>query len=173
MKKFKAAILICLSLPSRVIGLLYVLLAFAFMLAHRLEFEDNGVVTAEWRLWFASKVGFSVTSGHGIIYMPSVDMSIHEHEHVHVRQCEDACALSFLIGVILIACGGNWIISLIMWMTAPAQLLLNYFTGWLRFGDSYTGAEHERSAYAQTDVVDGESWLERHIDEQDSSLPKK
>lgn len=167
MDKLRTALLFCFALPSRLIGLLYVVLSCCFYLAHRIDFED-GVITAEWRLWFASKVGFSVTGGHGIIYMPSVPMSTHEHEHVHVRQCEDACALSFVLGLIFIACGGNWIISLAMWATAPAQLLLNYFTGWLRYADRYKGAEHERSAYAQTDVVNGESWLERHEEQKDN-----
>ena len=87
------------------------------------------------------------------------------HEFVHVRQTEDLMAISFLVGVVVAAVTGNWILSLALWTAGGAFQAVWFVTAGLRYGWTLDGvykqSEHERSAYAQTDRwMTGRSWLQ-------------
>lgn len=166
------SLLFLLTLPSGVIyGWLVVIFSMIFYMAHKPKFTYYGVLTAQWRPWFAERWNYSTTFGKGIIYHPSsltsmgiVDRRIEQHELVHVRQAEDRTVLALIIGLIVFAVTGNWILGLILWMSGTAWQLPNFLTAVLRGGHIYRDTEHERSAYAQTDVRDGvKSWLDYHL----------
>jgi hypothetical protein len=142
-------------LPSLILGHVVGLLTLMLGLTREPRYRD-GILTAQWRPWFAKHWRYSTTVGHFIAVHPNhLDLQrIWKHERVHVRQYEDLCLLGALISTILVvppSYGLSWIEGLILWGSSGALWLLpNFLTGWIRFGDAYRGSEHERSAYAQT-----------------------
>jgi hypothetical protein len=148
--------LVVTSLPSIMQGHVFALLTLMLGFSRKPHYRD-GVLTQEWRPWFAKRYRYSLTIGHCITVHPNhLDLKrIWKHELVHIRQYEDAALLSAVIAGFLVAMpnyGLSWIEGLILWGSSGALWLLpNFLTGWIRFGDAYRGSEHERSAYAQTD----------------------
>ena len=143
----------------RFIGWLWVLLACAFFFAHRLKVVDDAVLTAEWRPWWAKRWRYSTTIGAGMIFQgySRERTRTQAHERVHVRQTEDLALAGAIITPVVIAATGSWW-PLLIW---PAMLIIqtsNFLGAVLRGGDVYRDAEHERSAYAQTDEREGKSW---------------
>lgn len=122
---------------------------------------------------------YGTTLAYGIIYAPGAlpeddtteDDTRHErHEDVHVRQGQDEVVLGFLVGLVVAI--GMWVHADIgtgfawwaaVWMSSVTWRLPNMLTAVLRGGHVYRDAEHERSAYAQTDRwPNGSSWIEKH-----------
>ena len=139
-----------------------------------------GVLTAEWKNWAAKIWGYSTTLGRGIIYQPDIrdeingpSNMIERHEDVHVRQVEDLMVLSFVIGLIIYLITGNWLLGLLIWWSGGTWQLVDFFTAAIRFGwkNFYKDSEHERSAYAQCDLIRdaGMSWSELRTKERSES----
>jgi hypothetical protein len=138
-----------LALPSLALGHLLGALALTTRLT-RDPFYRDGVLTMDWGPWMAARWRYSTTIGHCVFMHPQHPERVWQHELVHVRQYTDLCALGLVLSGCLLPWLG-WQGALILWATSGAPWLLpNFFTGWVRFGDPYMGAEHERSAYAQT-----------------------
>jgi hypothetical protein len=144
----------------RFLGWLFPLLAVALFLGHDLRILDGAVLACTWRPWLIAKGWrWSMTLAAGMCLHPAYEGRVLEHERVHVRQAEDSAlgALPFAI-IASIAGGSAW--WMLLW---PSLMLLQvgaFLGAVLRGGDVYRDAEHERSAYAQTDRrADGSSWL--------------
>lgn len=162
-----------LTWPAVVIGWGYVLLFAAVQAAHNIRLDkENLVLTATWRPWVTRFWKYSTTVSRGVIYHPnSVDSArIQEHEMVHVRQVEDRLLLALVLGVvaaILVAAHADPLMTFLgFWVTGVAFQLPNFLGAVLRGGHVYRDSEHERSAYAQTDVhhtANGRSWLQDHL----------
>lgn len=159
------AILFLAMLPTVVVSWLIVGISLLFRITHRYRFEGFLVLTAEAR----SERRFSVTLGRSIIYAPghsndtaAVDNEVERHEHVHVRQAEDEAVKGLVVGVAVALLSGLWWLGAGVWAAFPALLVVHNVTGAMRYGlkGIYRDAEHERSAYAQTDTehTAGPSW---------------
>jgi hypothetical protein len=132
-------------------------------LSHELAWEPGFVLTAQWRPWVGRVWRYSTTVGRGIVYHPDhrdpdpikLDTRLEQHERVHVRQVEDRMALAFFVGLAIGLTHGLWWTALIIWWSGGAWQLPNFITAGLRFGwkHAYEDSEHERSAYAQTDML--------------------
>jgi hypothetical protein len=142
-------------LPSLIQGHVIGLLTLMSGFTHKPHYRD-GILTAQWRPWFAKHWRYSNAIGHFMVINPNHIGSerLWQHERVHVRQYEDNCLLAAIIAAVLVvppSYGLSWIEGLILWGSSGLLWLLpNFVTGWIRFGDAYRGSEHERSAYAQT-----------------------
>jgi hypothetical protein len=139
--------------PTFLVGVLFVYGATFLGLARDPGIDAEWHFRATWVDWFAERWLYSTTAGRGIVLHPNhlkLTMVI-EHEKVHVRQSEDLCAHGLVLGAMLAWVWGELSLGLLLWFLAPAAHLLNYGMAWLRGLDPYMGAEHERSAYAQTD----------------------
>lgn len=151
--------------------------------ARDLRWEPGGVLTAVWRPWVTKprKNGrplwrWSTTLGRGIVYQPEArrpvpsgpPTGVELHEGVHVRQVEDLMFASLVVGAIVAAVTGNWLLGLVVWWSggawqAPAFVASGLRSGWTLEG-VYAQSEHERSARAQTSRFAGApSWLEREV----------
>lgn len=110
---------------------------------------------------------------------PSVedDERIEQHERIHVAQVEDLMFLSFFVGLITSIVTEDVLFGFLLWVSGGAWQLPNFVTAVLRHGHlvkkpegvgffasiksilsqifliAYRDSEHERSAYAQTDVL--------------------
>lgn len=161
----KRYLLLPTSLPAYVEGILFILLANIFLLAEGIRWnKSTWTFEAVWRPWFEKHWLYSTTMGHGTIWQAQVDRRIQQHEPVHTRQIEDLLLLSFLCGLAYGVHSGNFGWFLGTWFSGIAWQLPNFLTAWLRGGHPYRDAEHERSAYAQTDtdIIFGTSWLGSH-----------
>lgn len=154
---------------SLTVGWGWVLLLALAGAARNLRWEPTGVLTAVWRDWAARRWRYSTTLGRGIIYQENDRAaagepwtSIQQHEHVHVRQVEDAMLLSLVLGAVVYGVTANLWLGLSLWWSGGGWQLPNFATAWLRGGDPYRDSEHERAAYAETGKdADGVSWLGR------------
>ena len=149
----------------RFLGWLFPLLAVVCYFARDLRLAEDGVLVATWRDWWASRWKWSTTLGAGMCMHPSHGARTHAHERVHVRQSEVLALGGLLVAVVVsIAAERGWWL-LILWPAVPLLVRAGSFAGaLLRGGHIYRDAEHERSAYAQTDHREGKvgSWLEEH-----------
>lgn len=167
------------------------ILACAAQLADfkKLKFQGAGILTTEWRPWFAKHYPYSLTLGRTMIFFPGAQEQSHilEHEAIHVAQVEDLMLLSLLVGVMTAVCTGDALFGFVLWTSGGMWQVPNYFMAMLRYGHllswptegtfgdklkklmrdlfvntAYANSEHERSAYAQTAVSgsDGETWAE-------------
>lgn len=171
MKIAKRVILLTLTWPMLVVGWSYVLLFTILFAAHQWRLDkETLVLSATWRPWVTKIWKYSTTISRGIIYQPSAvsDERTQQHEGVHVRQVEDRSLLGLILGVVvavLLAVDANpWWSLLGFWVASVAFQLPNFLGAVLRGGHIYRDAEHERSAYAQTDLhhMKDESWLTTH-----------
>jgi hypothetical protein len=165
-------VLYALALPTAIVGYIWMgLLIITFMAdVKSIRFQGAGVITAKTRDW-AKWWGWSTTIGRSILYHPTaydetpeIDNRIEHHEFVHIRQFEDAC-VSGLVGGLVVSALCIWICGLsvsqffgvwmMIWLFSIGSMLTNFLTGPMRFGIKgiYRDTEHERSAYAQTDVI--------------------
>lgn len=176
--------------PWSLVGWLWCVGACLLQLAQlkKLRFEGAGVLTSEWRPWFARIWRFSTTVGRSTIYFPgSRHPKTERHEQIHLDQVEDLMLLSFLVGLAVIVCTGNVLLGFLLWSSGGLWQLPNFLMALLRYGHNvkwppegsfftrlknflrdlflevaYRDSEHERSAYAQTDLgSDGLSWDDR------------
>lgn len=177
--------------PWSLVGWLWCVLACLFQFADlkKMRFEGAGVLTSEWKPWFAKLYPFSTTLGRAIIFSPGVreNARVRRHEQIHMDQVEDLMLLSFLVGLVVGLCTGNWLLAFLLWFSGGAWQLPNFLMALLRYGHlvtwpkegfffgrlkkflsnlfmgvAYRDSEHERSAYAQTDTgPDGLSWDDR------------
>lgn len=163
-------LLAVLHLGGWIAGWLFVLL-FAGWATRDLAIEtvddEPLIAVSTWREWVSKVWRYSTTIGRGIIFQPHArtDRRIRRHEATHVRQSVDRSVLAFLVGV------GLGISSpaagLAFWLSGWLWQLPNFLTAAMRFGirNAYRDSEHERSAYAQTDLgLDGNSWADLRDD---------
>lgn len=143
----------------------------------RLDWSEGvPILCGVWRDWIdkdpddPSDTGFwrySTTFGHVILFQRRHlegrnGERLQQHERRHVRQLEDEALRAFVLGVIVVVATDDWLLAIALVATAYAHLATNFLSALLRGGNPYRDAEHERSAYAQTDVgPDGRSWEER------------
>lgn len=165
-------VLFVIALPAVIAGHLYVLGACCLFFAEfkSLRYQGAGVLTSRFRPWFSKRWRYSTTLGRGILYGPwaydasvEIDNRTEMHEFVHIRQFENCCAWGLLGG--LIATIIAWLLGLgagegfalwgSIWALSWIQNITNNLTAMLVFGwkGLYRDAEHERSAYAQTDMI--------------------
>jgi len=151
------------------IGYLFPLVMIAVFAAKDLRMGDDAVLTATWRPWVTKFWKYSTTLARGMVMHPNARASTEQHEHVHVRQQEDRVVLALLISIIWAISDGNglesWGLHLAVWASGILWQVPNFLTAVLRGGHVYRDAEHERSAYAQTDLPGREmrqSWLTDH-----------
>jgi len=155
-------------LPSFLVGYACVALFTAIFAAHKLKLA-GWVLEAQWRPWAAKRWHYSTTFGQAVIYHPDhllrvagLPSRLEMHEHVHVRQNQDYAVLAFILALFCLPSWGKalavWIIGSSLWFA------VNALTALLRGGDPYRDSEHERAAYAQTDLIEisqvGKDWLE-------------
>lgn len=114
----------------------------------------------------------------------ALDERVERHERVHVWQMEDISFRFLLVGILVGACTGDWLFGFLLWLSAPIWMITNFGMALLRFshnakwpeGDqngfkkflafmrhlfvdiAYRDSDHERSAYAQTALMGGDSW---------------
>lgn len=188
MKTVFSWILFALTAPWAILGWLWVTLLCLFVFAElsKLHFEGTGVLVSEWKPWVAKFYHFSTTIGRGIIFYPGSKDRVAKHEQVHVNQVEDLMLLSLILGMLTIIFTGNVFIGFLLWMSGGIWQIPNFATAMLRnghrvtwtsegpfasrlkkflfdlfMGVAYRTCEHERSAYAQTDLgLDGTSWAD-------------
>lgn len=181
---------------SVIVGWGWILLLFCIGAVKDLRWEPTLVLTSVFRDWVVKprnlpwapkdKDGvrvqiplwrYSTTLGRGIAYQPHSRAPVgaawtrtQNHEHVHVRQIEDAMLWSFLMGLLsLLWVGpvtGDWGVAfglfLLIWFLGGLSQSANWLTAKMRGKEFYLDSEHELSAYAQTEPwgPEGESWLE-------------
>lgn len=169
---FSNAVLFTLSLPAVVFSWCLVGLLILLGAARKPRWEACLVLGAEWRPWAAGRWGYSTTFGRAIVYMPDarddndlIDRRVEQHEHVHVRQVEDESLKAYILSVCVYCATGQGTLACVIWLSAGLWLFVHNLAAALRYGvsNAYRHAEHERSAYAQTDRwsrnVD-KSWLD-------------
>lgn len=135
------------------------------------RWENFLVLSLEIRPWAAKYWKYSTTAPRLIVYRPGTrDFStgtntiVERHEHVHIRQIEDSMFISFLLGLGVLLVTQNLLLSTVIWLSGSTWLLFYYVTAAMRYGikNAYFYAEHEASAYAQTDLCAqlNKSWQE-------------
>lgn len=180
------------TLPWSLVGWGWAVLCSLLFFAdvRKLRFEDAGLLTTEWRPWFSKVWRYSTTIGRAKIFSPGardvarkLDERLEKHERVHIWQVEDLMFLSFIIGLVVGVRTGDWPFAFFVWVSGGVWQVTNFVTALLRFSHNmkkpkgsrkfrkvvsylyeiaYRDSEHERSAYAQTDVDStGESWWDR------------
>lgn len=137
-------------LQSIVLGHLFGALTLMFGFSHSPQYR-GGILVVLWRPWFAKRWRYSTTIGHCVAMHPAHGQRVWFHEtEVHIHQFEDLCLLGDALALLLFH-WVDWRVSLILWATSGAPwLVLNFISGWIRYGDPYWGSEHERAAYAIT-----------------------
>jgi len=176
-REARSWILFVTSLPGVVVGYAWLLLLCLLFVAEwrSLMFQGAGVLVARTRPKAARFWGFSTTVGRAILYHPNIydgtrelENRVERHEFVHIRQFEDDLLRSLLTALVIwFATGSAW--SLLLWPAGLLAMVPNFITAVLRFGwkGIYRDTEHERSAYAQTDIVyvAGKGWDELREEE--------
>jgi hypothetical protein len=119
------------------------------------------VLTARWRPWVTARWRYSTTIGFGVILQPGASELVARHERVHVRQFRDAALLALVAAAVAWAGGAGAPTVIALALCSPLYLLPHYLGAVLGGSPIYRGSEHERSAYAQTQELDGPSWQER------------
>lgn len=151
MGKIKKAALTIVALPPLVFGMLALALLGLVGAVGCLRVGQHGAyaIDATWRPWVAHWWPCSTTIGLSVIYHPdhlSYDV-VREHEAVHVRQHQDHAFLGAILAIATV--WWSWEAALLLWLASPTYSAPCWLTAWLRGGDPYRDAEHERSAYAQ------------------------
>lgn len=165
-------ILFGISLPAVIAGHLYVLLACCLFFAEfkSIRYQGAGVITSRFRPWFSNRWKYSTTLGRGIVYGPwaydestDIDNRTEMHEFVHIRQFENSCAWGLIGGLLTtivawllgLGAGEGFALWGFIWALSWTQNVVNMLTAVLVYGwkGIYRDSEHERSAYAQTDLI--------------------
>lgn len=149
--KIKKAALTIIALPPLVFGMLALALLGLLGAVGCLRVGRHGAyaIDATWRPWVARWWRYSTTLGLAVIYHPRhVDLEeLRRHEAVHVRQHQDHAFLGALLALAVV--WWSWEAALLLWCASPLFSAPCWLTAWLRGGDPYRDAEHERSAYGQ------------------------
>jgi hypothetical protein len=125
-----------------------------------LRFQGAGVLVG--RKTKKADTGFSTTIGRAMAMSrreyddtKAFDGPIERHEVVHIKQYEDDVLTALLVGLVAGAADNNWGLGFGIYVSGVAWMLPNYVTAVMRYGwkGAYRDTEHERSAYAQTDMV--------------------
>jgi hypothetical protein len=128
-------------------------------------FDEQGIATYDPTLSVARNWWkYSVTLSRGMVLQPDVSTQLLQHEKIHVRQVEDRLLLALSLGVTAsLAESDPW--WLLLWVSGVTWQLPNFLGAVLRRGHIYRDTEHERSAYAQTDMhhVKDKNWLDVHL----------
>jgi hypothetical protein len=125
---------------------------------------------------------FSTTLMRGMIFQPGrrseksePPSRIERHEQVHVEQGEDRVILAFIISLVWLFISGHdplktWGTHVAIWISGAVWQLPNFLGAVLRGEHFYRGAQHEKSAYAQTDTehTTDLSWLDVYETEDQS-----
>jgi hypothetical protein len=174
-------ILFTFTFPGAVLSYVAGILSMVFWLARKPRIEQTGILSLELREWFASGTDgkgpwdYSTTFVRTVWWQPGLrdeteelDERIEKHETVHLRQWEDYMMLSYFVGLfsaipmwVSVGTFDGFAMWFWIWCSGVLWHLPNFVTAMLRFGarHGYRDSEHERSAYAQTDVFHrGESW---------------
>lgn len=151
-------------------------LAMVLGIARDPRWEGPAVLSLVWSEWISKRWRYSTTLGRVIFYQPDhrdddadIDTRLERHEHVHVRQCEDLMVHAIPVGIAAWLIYDAWLFGLLVWALSPLLIFLNFVTAAARYGTGknkdgawipYVESEHERSAYAQTDLPRklGTSW---------------
>lgn len=153
-------VLAVVSAPSLVFGMLALALLGVLGAVGCLRVGQHGAyaIDATWRPWVARFWRYSTTLGLSVIVHPEHrDLEeLRRHEAVHVRQHQDHAFLGAILAIATVWWSRE--AALLLWLASPAYSAPCWLTAWLRGGDPYRDAEHERSAYGQ--VAAGED-LER------------
>lgn len=139
------------SAPALVFGMLALALLGLLGAVGCLRVGQSGAyaIDATWRPWVARWWRYSTTIGLTVIYHPEhVGFGrIERHEAVHVRQHQDHGFLGAALALAVV--WWSWEAALVLWCASPLFSAPCWLTAWLRGGDAYRDAEHERSAYGQ------------------------
>jgi hypothetical protein len=146
----------------RFLGWAFPLLAVTCFFARDLRLLEDAVLVATWRPWFAARWKYFTALAAGWCIHPKHAEPEIAHERVHVRQMEDLALAGLVLAIVVsLAAWSPW--GLLLWPGALVLKACNFLGAVLRGGHVYRDAEHERSAYAQTDLrPDGTSWLKEH-----------
>lgn len=141
-----------------------------FWLAHRPSMDRRLILQMSWRPWVEKRWRYSTTLGRTIWFQARHrdDERVQRHELIHVHQVEALLLLSLLVGLLHGLLDyretSAWLEGALIWCSGGVWQLPNYLAAGLRHGwkHAYRDAEHERSAYAQTDWNDGsKSWWDK------------
>ncbi len=150
-------ILFAFTAQHALISYLIGLLLFVTFFAHKIRFEQAGVMTMEWREWFATgrdgkgPYQYSTTILRLIVWNPGarddaeeLDDRVERHETVHLRQFEDAAVQGFVLGLALATAQWTfgwyaeaWQPALVwelVWLAMPLMAFANWITAVMRFG---------------------------------------
>jgi len=148
------------------VGWAWLLLCMLFGLAKfKLRFLCWWLPLGAWRDWLVERRWweFSTTIAFAIIMHPRHGEHVLQHELVHVRQFRDAGLLGALLGLTALGFGDPWL-GLVLWLASPLYVGVSYLGSRVGRCRWYLDAEIERSARAQTALVNGKTWLERELD---------
>lgn len=125
-----------------------------------LRFEPTLVLSGVWRPWAAGLWGYSTALLRGMMLTQTArnetveaDTTVERHEHVHVRQFEDACITALLIGLTALVLPPVHEWWWVPWAVSPLYVPVQWVTAWLRGWNPYEDSEIELSAYAQTNIL--------------------
>lgn len=145
-------------------GYLFPLIMVAIFFAKSLRFEEDAVLAATWRPWVEKRWKYHQTAARGMVFRSDASPRGVQHEYVHVRQQEDRILLALVLALVVSIFTLNpwW---MFLWPSGVLWQAPNFVMAVLRGGHIYRDAEHERSAYAQSDLkgrAQRQSWLTDH-----------
>jgi len=167
-------VLFVVSLPAVIISWLAFAILCAITAVKNPTLEPGFILSGHWAPWAARLWKYSIGVGRVTIYqhfsisgVPNRTKRVRAHENVHIRQGEDDMLKAFLVGLVAGLCAWNFWVFAGIWISGFIWLMVSYLASMLRYGWGggyrriYRQAEHERAAYAQTDLDSrGHTWLE-------------
>ena len=178
-KWWRVILIVLFCLPEALLGWIVGGLSLALFMSKkpRVDPEMPFVLIVTWRDWWGKIWKYSTTISFFIGMHPKSEASqktdddptgefgrTRKHERVHVRQIIDRALLSVTLALIILPVD-PWLAFGIRF-GGPLYQLPNFLGVLLRGdGNIYRDAQHERSAYAQTDIHSGsgDAWLDRHL----------
>lgn len=155
-------VLLFVTLPAALVCWILSLVSLMLNITKAPRWEPFLVLSLELNDHVAKHWAYSITLPRVIVYCPGArDAStaptslVEQHEHIHIRQIEDSMFVSFLLGLCVLWCTANLLVSGVIWLSGAVWLLLYYVTAAMRHGTkkAYLYAEHEAAAYSQTDLA--------------------
>jgi hypothetical protein len=166
------------SLPALIGSWLFFAILCAITAVKNPTLEPGLILSGYWAPWVSRFWRYSNAFGRVTIYQhklisgdPSSAKRVRTHEQTHIRQSDDDMLKAFLVGVVAGLCAWNYWLFIGIWCSGFVWLMVHYLASMFRYGANrmqrvYRQAEHERAAYAQSDLnVRGTTWLERYYDE--------
>lgn len=158
-------ILLAYTLPAAVFSWLVGGLAIVLGVAHKPRWEPLAKLSLVWRPWVEVKMGvtrYSFTLLRTVFYIegardesPEATTKTERHEGRHIVQVEDNMFIAGNAALTMLGFGHDPWSCFMVWCLGAIMQLPKYVTGGMRYGwkNWYLDAEHERSAYAQTDML--------------------